>query len=113
MSSSRLTLAVGKEDPVHSESNERQESLSSYIDTGSALLESATDGEEVHRAMEVISNLVPDLIYERLAPRDKRCDMELDCVDPVKWLELEAAADEYIDASSDRYDRIAKVLSSS
>ena len=76
----------------------------------SALLESATDVEEVHRAMEVIAKLVPDLEYVRLAPRDVRCDMELDCVDPVKWQELEAAADDYIQASPDAYRQIADVL---
>lgn len=100
-----LSVGVGS-----TPSSERQESMSSYIDTGSALLESATDVEEVHRAMEVISNLVPDLEYVRLAPRDVRCDMELDCVDPVKWQELEVAADDYIKASPDAYKRIADVL---
>lgn len=73
-------------------------------------MESATDVEEVHRAMEVIGNLVPDLIYERLAPSDKRCDMELDCVDPAKWKALEAAADDYITQHADTYRRIADAL---
>lgn len=103
----RLLLSVGV---GSTPSSERQESMSSYIDTGSALLESATDVEEVHRAMEVIAKLVPDLEYVRLAPRDVRCDMELDCVDPVKWQELEAAADDYIQASPDAYRQIADVL---
>lgn len=100
-----LSVGVGS-----TPSSDRQESMSSYIDTGSALLESATDVEEVHRAMEVISKLVPDLEYVRLAPRDMRCDMDLDCIDPIKWQELEAAADDYIQASPDAYERIADVL---
>jgi predicted acylesterase/phospholipase RssA len=91
--------------------SERQEGISSYIDTGSALLESATDVQEVHRALEVISSLIPGLNYERLAPCDERCDMELDCVDPASWQALEDAADEYIQKNDDIYQRIMNELS--
>ena len=69
-----LSVGVGS-----TPTTDRQEGISSYLDTGSALLESATDVEEVHRAMEVVGNLVPGLQYERLAPCDARCDMDLDC----------------------------------
>mgnify|MGYP002632286991 CR=1 FL=1 len=127
-----LSVGVGS-----TPTTDRQEGISSYLDTGSALLESATDVEEVHRAMEVVGNLVPGLQYERLAPCDARCDMDLDCaysnssdslfstltrrshaptlrspgVDPAKWRALEAAADEYISHAGDTYHRIANALS--
>jgi len=88
----------------------RQEGMSSYIETGSALLESATNVEEAHRALEVISNLLPELKYYRLNPTDPRCEMDLDCVDPQKWKNLESAADEYANQVSDTYEEIANAL---
>lgn len=89
---------------------ERPEGISSYIETGSALLESATNVEEVHRALEVISNLLPGLQYYRLNPVDVRCEMELDCVDPGKWKDLESAADEYAEKASDTYRKIVESM---
>jgi hypothetical protein len=89
---------------------ERQRGVSSYIDTGSALLESATNVEEVHRSLSVISSILPDLRYFRLNPVDIRCEMELDCVDPQKWKELELAADEYVEKSRETYAKIAAAI---
>ncbi|KAI8103242.1 hypothetical protein M9435_004582 [Picochlorum sp. BPE23] len=90
--------------------SERQKGVSSYIDTGSALLESATNVEEVHKSLMVISSILPGLQYFRLNPVDVRCEMELDCVDPQKWRELELASDEYVEKSQETYEKIAKAM---
>lgn len=89
---------------------DRQEGMSSYIETGSALLESATNVEEVHKALVVVSSLLKDLKYYRLNPVDPRCEMDLDCVDPQKWKDLELAADEYATGACDTYEDIALAL---
>lgn len=88
----------------------RQGGMSSYMETGSALLESATNVEEVHRALTVISNLLPEMKYFRLNPVDPRCEMDLDCVDPQKWIDLEAASDEYVSQVCDTYQEIVDAL---
>ena len=88
----------------------RQEGMSSYLETGSALLESATNVEEAHRALTVISNLLPGMKYFRLNPVDPRCEMDLDCVDVQKWNDLELAADEYASQACGTYKEIVDTL---
>ena len=103
----RLLVSVGTgSSPVC----KRESGISSYLDTGSALLESATGVEEVHKSMKVIQNLLPGMEYHRLNPIDDRCSMELDCVDPEQWRDLESATDEYVQQASDIYQNILECL---
>lgn len=41
---------------------------------------------------------------------DKRCGINLDEIDPVQWRLLEAATDDYIAASQDRFQQLADSL---
>jgi predicted acylesterase/phospholipase RssA len=103
----RLLVSVGTgSSPVCA----RESGISSYLDTGSALLESATGVEEVHKSMTVIQNLLPGMEYHRLSPIDDRCSMELDCVDPEQWRDLESATDDYVKQASNIYKKILECL---
>ena len=46
----------------------------------------------------------------RFNPLDKRCGINLDEIDPAKWKLLEAATDDYIAASKDRFKQLTDIL---
>lgn len=50
------------------------------------------------------------MVYARFNPLDKRCGINLDEIDPAKWSLLEAATDDYIAASQDRFQQLADIL---
>ena len=41
---------------------------------------------------------------------DKRCGINLDEIDPAQWKLLEAATDDYIAASKERFQEVADIL---
>lgn len=43
----------------------RERSMSAYFDTGSVLIESATDVQKVDAALSTLAQLIPDLHYYR------------------------------------------------
>lgn len=71
-----------------------------YLDTGQVLIESACSVERVEEALDTLLPMIPDIQYFRFNPVDERCGMELDETDPAVWAKLEAATQEYIQASS-------------
>lgn len=46
----------------------------------------------------------------RFNPLDKRCGINLDEIDPAQWSLLEAATEDYIAASQDRFQQLANIL---
>jgi hypothetical protein len=88
----------------------RDRGMSSYVDTGNILIESATSVERVHEALATTLPMVPHLRYFRFNPVDPRCGMELDEVDPLKWAGLEDAVDEHVAANSALFDEAAAAL---
>jgi len=50
------------------------------------------------------------MAHARFNPLDKRCGINLDEIDPAKWSLLEAATDDYIAASQDRFQQLADLL---
>ncbi|WIA33114.1 hypothetical protein OEZ86_006267 [Tetradesmus obliquus] len=72
-----VSLGCGAEPPA-----ERSKGLSSVIDTGSVLLESACSVDRVHEALAATLPLVPGCQYYRFNPIDARCAMELDDIKP-------------------------------
>ena len=46
----------------------------------------------------------------RFNPLDKRCGINLDEIDPAQWKLLEAATDDYIAASKDRFKQLSNIL---
>lgn len=90
--------------------SERGIGLSSFIDTGSVLIESATSVDQVHRYLSTIARMLPRMKYFRLNPVDERCNMELDSVDPKKWRDLEEAALDFAISSQHLIENIVKVI---
>ena len=90
----------------------RPGAMSSYMDTGSILIESATSVERVDEALSTILPMVPGLRYFRFCPQDERCGMELDEIDPAAWERLEAATDEFTKKAAiiERFDAAAAAL---
>ncbi|KAF6264631.1 hypothetical protein COO60DRAFT_1457519 [Scenedesmus sp. NREL 46B-D3] len=85
-----VSLGCGAEPPA-----ERSKGLSTVIDTGSVLLESACSVDRVHEALAATLPLVPGCQYYRFNPVDARCAMELDDIKPESWRKLTAATSEY------------------
>ena len=54
--------------------------------------------------------LMTCMVHARFNPLDKRCGINLDEIDPAKWSLLEAATDDYIAASQDRFQQLADIL---
>ena len=50
----------------------RERSMSAYFDTGSVLIESATDVVKVDAALSSLAQLIPSLEYFRRAPPGRR-----------------------------------------
>ncbi|XP_057962580.1 phospholipase A I isoform X2 [Malania oleifera] len=67
-----------------------------YLDTGQVLIESACSVERAEEALSTLLPMLPEIHYFRFNPVDERCDMELDETDPVGWMKLESATEEYI-----------------
>ncbi|KAL4431288.1 hypothetical protein ABPG75_006544 [Micractinium tetrahymenae] len=74
----------------------REKGLSSFMETGSILIESSTDVLRAEEALATLLPLVPGVKYFRFRASDPRCAMELDEIDPERWAALEAATDDYI-----------------
>lgn len=88
----------------------RDRGMSSFVDTGNILIESATSVQRVHEALATTLTMVPNLHYFRFDPVDPRCSMELDEIDPEKWALLEAAMDEFIAKNGAQFDAAAAAL---
>ncbi|KAL0020138.1 hypothetical protein WJX77_006173 [Trebouxia sp. C0004] len=88
----------------------REKSMSAYLDTGSVLIESACNVERIAAVLYTLAPFVPNFKYYRFNPLDKRCGINLDEIDPAKWSLLEAATDDYIAASQDRFQQLADLL---
>ncbi|GAB2298843.1 Phospholipase A I [Dionaea muscipula] len=65
-------------------------------DTVPVLIESACSVERVEEALSTLLPMLHEIQYYRFNPVDERCDMDLDETDPVGWLRLETATEEYI-----------------
>jgi Leucine-rich repeat (LRR) protein len=104
-----LLISIGTGDTPQTK---RGNSMSSFMDTGSILIESATSVRRVSEALATILPLVPGLTYHRFCSEDVRCNMELDEVDPAAWDRLEAATDEYAKepAVMEQFDAAAAAL---
>jgi Leucine-rich repeat (LRR) protein len=104
-----LLISIGTGDTPQTK---RGNSMSSFMDTGSILIESATSVRRVSEALATILPLVPGLTYHRFCSEDVRCGMELDEVDPVAWDRLEAATDEYAKEAAvmEQFDAAAAAL---
>lgn len=90
--------------------SQRGTGISSFIDTGSVLIESATSVDQVHRYLSTIERMLPHMKYFRLNPVDERCDMELDSVEPKKWKDLEEAAIDFATSSQPLIEKIIEIL---
>ena len=75
----------------------KRENASGFIAAGSIMLESATNVNRAHETLSTFTPLVPGLKYFRFDPVDDRCEMDLDEIDPHKWMDLELAVDEYVE----------------
>lgn len=104
-----LLISIGTGDTPQTK---RGNSMSSFMDTGSILIESATSVRRVSEALATILPLVPGLTYHRFCSEDVRCGMELDEVDTAAWDRLEAATDEYAKepAVMEQFDAAAAAL---
>ncbi|WIA12968.1 hypothetical protein OEZ85_006582 [Tetradesmus obliquus] len=102
-----VSLGCGAEPPA-----ERSKGLSSVIDTGSVLLESACSVDRVHEALAATLPLVPGCQYYRFNPIDARCAMELDDIKPESWRKLTAATSEYCSqpAIAAQFEQLAQLL---
>ncbi|XP_057536725.1 phospholipase A I-like [Amaranthus tricolor] len=80
------------------------------LDTVPVLIESACSVERVEEALSTLLSLLPDIHYFRFNPVDDRCDMDLDETDPVGWLRLETAAEEYIKHNSEAFKSVCQRL---
>lgn len=88
----------------------RDKAVSSFIDTGNIVIESATNVERVHEALATMTPLMPNFKYFRFNPLDPRCSMELDEIDPEKWTLLEQATDDFISENGEELDAAAAAL---
>jgi len=88
----------------------RDKGLSAFMDTGNILIESATSVERVHEALATMTPLMPNMKYYRFEPVDERCGMELDEINPEKWLSLEIATQEYVEANAAKFNAAALSL---
>ncbi|EFN59236.1 hypothetical protein CHLNCDRAFT_138222 [Chlorella variabilis] len=86
-----VSLGVGLAPPAR-----REKGLTSFMETGSILIESSTSVTRVEEAVATLLPLVPGVKYFRFCALDPRCAMELDEIDPERWAALEAATDDYI-----------------
>ncbi|KAK9861855.1 hypothetical protein WJX84_002096 [Apatococcus fuscideae] len=84
--------------------------VSSYLDTGSVLIESACDVSRVDAMLSTLLPMIPNFKYFRFCATDPRCGMELDEIDPAIWELLEAATDDYIEREDARLDAAASWL---
>lgn len=91
----------------------RDKALSSFMETGSILIESATSVQRAAETMATLLPLVPRLQYFRFTPVDPRCAMELDEVDPAAWDRLEAATDDYVASAATLFAAAAAALGAS
>lgn len=88
----------------------RDKGLSSFVDTGNILIESATNVERVHEALATMAPLMPNMKYYRFNPVDARCNMELDEIDPEKWATLEKATGDFIKEHEELFDAAGAAL---
>ncbi|KAL3158161.1 hypothetical protein ABBQ32_011753 [Trebouxia sp. C0010 RCD-2024] len=88
----------------------REKSMSSYLDTGSVLIESACNVERIAAVLYTLAPFIPNFKYFRFNPLDKRCGINLDEIDPAQWKLLEAATDDYIAGSKDRFKQLTDIL---
>ena len=88
----------------------RDKGMSSFIDTGNIVIESATNVERVHEALATVTPLMPGVRYYRFNPIDARCAMELDEVNPEKWAILEEATEEFIEKNGEEFAAAAAAL---
>lgn len=90
-------------------SAQREKSSSSFIESGSVLIESCCSVESTHDMMTLLSSFV-DLPYFRFRPIDKRCDLGIDDLDPEKWNRLEAATADYIEKNDALFKTVSEIL---
>ena len=88
----------------------RPKAVSSFVEAGSMVIESATNVDRAHEALSIMRSLVPSLNYFRFDPVDDRCNMDLDEISSEKWEQLEAAADDYVEQKSNLFELAAKTL---
>ncbi|KFM28791.1 Calcium-independent phospholipase A2-gamma [Auxenochlorella protothecoides] len=92
----------------------RPAAVSSFMETGNILIESATDVERVAETLAATAHLIPGLQYFRLcegfSPMDARCQMALDEIRQEEWAKLEAATEECIQNSGQQLDSAAAAL---
>lgn len=62
----------------------RPKSMSSYLDTGNVLIESACSIERVDESLATLAPMIPGLKYFRFNPVDDANNMELDCIDQAE-----------------------------
>ncbi|KAL6778960.1 hypothetical protein ACKKBF_B19310 [Auxenochlorella protothecoides x Auxenochlorella symbiontica] len=88
----------------------RPAAVSSFMETGNILIESATDVERVAETLAATAHLIPGLQYFRFSPMDARCQMALDEIRQEEWAKLEAATEECIQNSGQQLDSAAAAL---
>ncbi|GAB4826615.1 Phospholipase A I [Ancistrocladus abbreviatus] len=81
-----------------------------FLDTVPVLIESACSIERVEEALSTLLPMLPEIQYFRFNPVDERCDMELDETDPVGWMRLESATEEYIQNNSQAFKSVCERL---
>lgn len=91
--------------------SKRSKGLSSFMETGNIIIESATSVDRVHEALATMNQLMPNMKYFRFNPMDARCGMELDEIDPLKWEQLEAATDDFVANNASTFEAAAAALS--
>ncbi|KAH9616106.1 hypothetical protein KSS87_023938 [Heliosperma pusillum] len=79
-------------------------------DTVPVLIDSACSVERVEEALSTLLPMLPDVHYFRFNPVDDRCDMNLDETDPIGWLRLETAAEEYIQQNFEAFKSVCEKL---
>jgi hypothetical protein len=119
----------------------RARGMSTYFETGSAVIEGASSTSRPHEALSCMLGMA-DCVYERCAmthvcslcackaialsstseagsavcmccrfcPMDARCGIPLDCTDEKLIKSLVQATEEYIEANSERLQRVCDVL---
>lgn len=55
----------------------RSAALSTFMETGSILIDSSTNVDRADEALAALLPLIPGLRYFRFSPYDPRCEMEL------------------------------------
>eukprot|EP00892_Ulva_mutabilis_P003179 jgi/Ulvmu1/12862/UM098_0047.1 len=101
-----LSLGVGRAPPAP-----RPRAMHSYLDVGTAVIESACSVDRVHEALASMLDM-SGCVYERMCPEDQRCEVALDCTDRKTIQSLVDAATQYIQENGDQFERICEVLCS-